>query len=92
MKVPGWQLILGSVGSEFWPEGRDSLAVLPHAAALVLTAFLGVVWLYRVRAARRFKAVVEAYAEREIGRQRRGQGPARTRRSARRASPAPPSA
>jgi hypothetical protein len=47
------------------------VAVLSGAAALGLTAVLGTVWLSRARAARRFTAAVDAYAEREICRQRR---------------------
>jgi hypothetical protein len=45
------------------------------AAVFVLTAILGIVWLSRARAARRFNAAMEAYAEREIDRQRRWNGP-----------------
>jgi hypothetical protein len=40
-------------------------------AALVLTATLGIVSLSRARAASRFYAAVDAYAEREIDRERR---------------------
>ncbi|HTU16532.1 MAG TPA: hypothetical protein VMG10_00590 [Gemmataceae bacterium] len=39
---------------------------LMFSVLLVVTAVLGGVWLARVRAARRFRAVVDAYAEREI--------------------------
>jgi hypothetical protein len=45
------------------------------AAALVLTAILGIVWLSRARAARRFSAAMEACAEREIDRERRWNAP-----------------
>jgi hypothetical protein len=38
---------------------------------LVVTAVFGGLWLARVRAARRFRAVVNAYAEREIAQEAR---------------------
>jgi hypothetical protein len=40
------------------------------AAILVLIALLGFVWLYRARSARRWKAALDAYAERGIARDR----------------------
>lgn len=47
-------------------------ATLPLAVGLlVLAAALGVFWLYRVRAARRFVAALDAYAERELARAER---------------------
>jgi hypothetical protein len=49
------------------------------ATAVALTAILGIVWLSRVRAARRFNAALDAYAEREIERERRRNGPQRVR-------------
>jgi hypothetical protein len=63
--------LLGAVGLWFWLAHGGSVAVLPGAAALVLAAILGIVWLSRARAARRFNAAVDAYAEREIDRERR---------------------
>lgn len=42
---------------------------------LVVTALLGSFWLARVRAARRFRAVVDAYAEREIAQEARWRVP-----------------
>src|SRR5262249_49799984 len=48
-------------------------------AALVFTAILAIVWLSRARAARRFNAALDAYAEREIDRERRRNGPHRVR-------------
>jgi hypothetical protein len=50
-----------------WIDG-DGVAVLLGAAALVLAAILWIFWLSRARAARRFNAVMDAYAEREIDR------------------------
>lgn len=38
---------------------------------LVVIAILGGLWLARVRAARRFRAIVDAYAEREIAQEAR---------------------
>jgi hypothetical protein len=50
-------------------DGRGPLALLV-AAALAVTAVLWVVWQSRARAARRWNAALEAYAEREIARAR----------------------
>jgi hypothetical protein len=54
---------------------NNMVAVLLSAVAVVLTAILSIVWVWRVRAARRFTAAVDAHAEREIARQRRRNGP-----------------
>jgi CheY-like chemotaxis protein len=54
-------LWLWSAGGRAWP------ALLP-AAVLAVTAVLGTVGLSRARATRRLKALVDAYAEREIAR------------------------
>jgi hypothetical protein len=70
---------LGAVGLWFWLAHGDGVAVLLGAAALVLTAILGIVWLSRARAARRLNAALDAYAEREINRERRRHGPQRVR-------------
>src|SRR5262249_36771886 len=70
---------LGAVGLWFLPAHGDGVAVLLGAAALVLTAILGIVWLSRARAARRFNAAVDAYADGEIDRARRRNGPQRAR-------------
>jgi hypothetical protein len=63
--------VLGAgVAGELWlrpAEGGSWQALLP-AAILALTAVLGIVWLARARAARRWNAAVDAYAEREIAR------------------------
>jgi hypothetical protein len=53
--------------------------LLVGAAALVWTAILGIVWFSRARAARRVNAALDAYAEREIDRERRRDGPQRVR-------------
>ncbi len=50
-------------------DGRNRQALLA-AAALALTAVLGFVWQSRARAARRWNAALDAYAEREIARAR----------------------
>jgi hypothetical protein len=47
------------------------------AAAVVLTAILGIVRLSRARAARRLNDAMDAYAEREIDRERRWNTPRR---------------
>jgi hypothetical protein len=49
---------------------RGWQALLP-AVIVALTVLLGFVWQYRIRAARRWKAALDAYAEREIDRNRR---------------------
>jgi hypothetical protein len=48
----------------------------------MLTATLGTVWLSRARAARRFNAIVDAYAEREIDRERQRNRPLTVQRTA----------
>jgi hypothetical protein len=63
------------VAGELWlrsAEGGSWQALLP-AAILALTAVLGIVLLFRARAARRWNAAVDAYAEREIARDQRKQ-------------------
>jgi hypothetical protein len=64
-------LLLGAVGLWFWLAHGDGVAVWLGAVGFVLTAVLGIVWLSRARAARRFNAAVDAYAEREIDWERR---------------------
>jgi hypothetical protein len=41
-------------------------------AVVALAVLLASVWLYRARGARRWRAALDAYAEREIARHRRG--------------------
>ncbi len=67
--------LAGSAGFWLWTGNGGGAAMLSGAAALVLTAVFGLVWLSRARAARRFHAAVEAYAAREIARQPLGNGP-----------------
>jgi hypothetical protein len=62
--------LLGAVGLWFWLTNGNHLQRLLGAAAIILTATLGTVGHSRARAARRFIAVVDAYAEREIDRER----------------------
>jgi hypothetical protein len=47
----------------------------PSAAAVALIALLQVLWLYRARTTRRWRAALDAYAAREIARDRRRKGP-----------------
>ncbi|SRR6266536_81229 len=63
-------------------DGRGRQALLA-AAALALTAVLGVVWQSRARAARRWEAALDAYAEREIARARNRKAEERLNRSLR---------
>jgi hypothetical protein len=62
--------LLGSVGLWFWLTNGNDVQGLLGAAALLLMAALGAVGLSRARAARRFIAAVDAYAERAIDRER----------------------
>jgi hypothetical protein len=63
--------LLGAVGIWFWLTDGNDVQGLLGAAALLLTATLGTVGLSRARATRRFIAAVDAYAQREIDRERR---------------------
>jgi signal transduction histidine kinase len=55
-------------------EGGDWQALLA-TAVVALIALLGIVWLSRARATRRWKAILDAYAAREIARDRRRKAP-----------------
>jgi hypothetical protein len=71
-----WLVTLpGAVGLWFCLINGNEVKGLLGVAALLFTATLGTVWLSRARAARRFNAVVDAYAEREIDRERRRRRP-----------------
>ncbi len=61
--------LLGADGLWFWLTSGNDVQGLLGAAALILTAILGTVGLSRARAARRFNAAMDTYAEREIGRE-----------------------
>jgi hypothetical protein len=63
--------LLGAAG--LWPAQEHEWTLLGGAAlvALVVTAIVGLVWSSRARTARRFKAVMDAYADREIAREQR---------------------
>jgi uncharacterized membrane protein len=60
-----------------WSRPADGRGwpVLLAAAAVALIALLQFLWLYRARSARRWKAVLDAYAVREIARGRRRKVP-----------------
>ena len=58
-------------GLRLRPTGVGGWQALLPAGAVALTMLLGFVWQYCVRAARRWRAVLDAYAEREIARERR---------------------
>jgi len=66
-------LAAGIVGGlQLWPaDGRGWLA-LGLVAVLASTSGLGIVWLARARGMRRLRTALDAYAEREIARDRRG--------------------
>jgi len=61
-------LIFG--GLRLRPTGVRGWQALLPAVVVALTVLLGLVWQNRFRAARRWKAVLDAYAEREIARDR----------------------
>jgi hypothetical protein len=61
----------GAVGLGLWQAGGTPLLLWPAVGLLVLMAVLGVVWLSRVRSARRLFAALDAYAERESARAER---------------------
>jgi hypothetical protein len=65
-------LAAGIVGGlQVWPShGRSGLA-LPPVAVLVLAAVLGIIWQSRARGTRRWRAALDAYAEREMAKERR---------------------
>ena len=55
----------GAAGLWLWQTQGAYVPTGPAVALLALTAALGLAWLYRVRAARRLFAALDAYAERE---------------------------
>lgn len=62
-------------GPWFPPANGRGWLILSAAAALALTVLHQVVWLYRGRFTRQWKALLDAYAEREIARDRRREAP-----------------
>src|SRR5262245_24621619 len=78
---PAGLLAVAGVAGVWLGQTHDSYVLLGLAIGLVaLTAALGVVWLYRVRAARRLFAALDAYAEKEATRAgRRPHTPSRPR-------------
>jgi hypothetical protein len=67
-----WPVLLpGAGGLWFWLAPEDGVAGVVGVAAVIVTTILGIVWLFRARAASRFNAVVDAYAEQEIHRELR---------------------
>ena len=64
-------------GPWFRPATGRDWEVLLTAAAVSLIALLRFVWLYRARSSRRWNAALDAYAEREIARDRRRKAPPR---------------
>lgn len=76
---PKWASWTGSVvlattglaGLGFWMLQDASLPLRVVGGLVVLVVAFSAVWLYRIRAARRRFAVLDAYAERELDRARR---------------------
>ena len=59
------------IGARLWPaDGRGWQIVLATVAS-ALIAVVPFLWLYRARLVRRWRAALDAYAEREIARDRR---------------------
>jgi hypothetical protein len=61
--------LLGATGAaalRLWQAHGADARLWPAVALLALTAALGLVWLHRVRGARRFFAMLDAYTEREL--------------------------
>jgi hypothetical protein len=56
----------GAAGLWLWQTDGAYVPLWLVVGLLGLTAAFGVVWLYRVRTTRRFLAVLDAYAEREL--------------------------
>jgi hypothetical protein len=67
---PAVFLLSGGAAGLWLVLAQDGEQVLPAVLVLAMTAVLGAVWLVRVRAARRLLATLDAYAEREIARER----------------------
>jgi cytochrome b len=59
----------------FRPADGQGWHVLVAAAVVALMALLRFIWLYRGHSNRRWKAALDAYAEREIARDRRRNAP-----------------
>jgi hypothetical protein len=59
-----------AIGLWLWPTWGDRVQVLLASALVAFVAALGLVWQYRIHAARRWSAVLNAYAEREMARSR----------------------
>src|SRR5258708_319632 len=69
-------LSLAAIGGPWFRpvDGGDWQALLA-TAVVALIALLGIVWLSRARSTRRWKAVLDAYAAREIAHDRRRKAP-----------------
>ena len=61
----------GAAGLWLWRTHSAYVPLGPTVGLLVLTAALGVVWLYRVRAARHLFAAWDVYANQELARAER---------------------
>ena len=61
----------GAAGLWLWRTHGAYVPLGPTVGLLALTAALGVVWLYRIRAARNLFAVWDAYAKKELARAER---------------------
>ena len=64
-----------SIGPWFRPADGRGWHVLLAAGAVALLALFQVVWSYRARSTRRWKAALDAYAAREIARDRSRKAP-----------------
>jgi hypothetical protein len=63
--------VAGTAGLWLWQTHAAYVPLGPAVGLLAFTAALGMAWLYRIRAARRLFAALEAYAEKEAARAER---------------------
>ncbi len=79
--VVGLPAFVGTGAVSVWAWLADSISaqVMVAAAVLILAAVFGILWQSRARAARRLRAALDAFAEREMARARRRNPPKTTR-------------
>jgi len=61
-------VVAGAAGAGLWQTQSAYLPLWAAIGAIALMAVVAVVWLYRIRAARRFFSALDAYAVRESAR------------------------
>lgn len=63
--------VAAAAGTWLWLAQGDTMQVSLASAVLASTALVGIVWQVRARAARRWRAALDAYVERQIAQERR---------------------